>query len=858
MTKCAESLNNARFDVSKDLFFHRPFGFRSSDCQKARRDKGVMKILKFGGTSLGSAERIKIASEHVRTERKSNRVAVVASAMEGVTDQLLKLAALAVQKEVSYLELLAEIEDKHSEVIRQLIREEDREAHFEKIRELVGELRDILQGVHLVKEISPRTRDLIMSFGERLSAYVFSQVLAEECGDFQCLDAREVIKTDHNFGAAKVEFAITNLLIKEHFSKHGYDQVITGFIASTSDNQTTTLGRGGSDYTAAIIGAALGAQEIQIWTDVDGVMTADPRVVRNAFSIERMTYLEAMELTHFGANVIFPPTMQPALDQQIPIRVKNTFNPKFSGSVIANEKPANDFLVTGITSIPQVALIRVEGSGMIGVAGISQRLFGALAAKNISVTLITQASSEHSICFAVSPEAVEEATRAVEEEFSFELLARQLDEVKVEDDLSIIAVVGENMRHTPGLAGKVFQALGHNGVNVVAIAQGSSEINISTVISSRDRAKALGALHDAFFLSKYQTLNLFLIGTGAVGSALLGHIQEQAEFLREEQRLDIRVIALARRKKSLFCLDGISLDTWEERLDNSEAQMRAEDFVLQMKQANLPNSIFVDCTDSDAIASLYKDILSASISVVTPNKKANSGPLSVYHELKQTARRANVKFFYETNVGAGLPVINTLNDLRFSGDEILKIEAVLSGTLSFIFNSFTKGKKFSEVVKEAKSRGYTEPDPRDDLTGEDVARKLLILAREMGLPLEEEHVSVENLVPEVCKDSRSVEEFFELLSEADEDFEKRCLLASEQGRVLRYIGKIENVRASVSLEAVEPSHPFSSLSGTDNMISFTTARYKDRPLVVKGPGAGTDVTSAGVLADIIRVASYLT
>lgn len=586
----------------------------------------------------------------------------------------------------------------------------------------------------------------------------------------------------------------------------------------------------------------------------NGLMTADPSKVKKAFPIKEISYAEAMEMCHFGVQTIHPSTIQEAQKKGLPIILENT--------VISN-KSSHEFPIKGISSISDIALLRLQGGGMIGIPGVSKRLFGALSEKKISVILISQASSEHSICFAVEPKLAEQAKEATEKEFTEEIKLGQIDPVVIEKDLSIIAVVGENMRHTPGIAGKLFSALGKNGINISAIAQGSSELNISAVISNSDEEKALNAIHDAFFLSGTKTLNIFMVGCGLIGSTLLKQIREQNDFLQNNQSLEIKLIGLANSKKMLFDSSGIDLKNWKENLEKSTIT-NIENFSEKMLELNLPNSIFIDCTGNEKITEWYEQILKNSISIVTPNKKANSGSYKNYQKLKETARKSNIKFLYETNVGAGLPVISTLDDLLYSGDKIIKIEAVLSGTLSYIFNSFTglpagqAGEKtFSEIVMEARQKGYTEPDPRDDLNGLDFARKLLILGRESGLNLEMEDVKVENLVPEDCRHTATIEEFFTKLRTHDKDFATLQNEAAKDNKKLCYMGKIEDGKASVKLEKIGSSHPFFSLSGSDNIISFTTNRYLDRPLVVKGPGAGAEVTAAGVFADIIRIANYL-
>ncbi|MBX9850926.1 MAG: bifunctional aspartate kinase/homoserine dehydrogenase I, partial [Cytophagaceae bacterium] len=616
-------------------------------------------------------------------------------------------------------------------------------------------------------------------------------------------------------------------------------------------------GRGGSDYSASIFGAALDADEIEIWTDVDGVMTADPKKVKRAFTLSGISYQEAMEMSHFGAKVIYPPTLQPAFAKKIPIWIKNTFNPEHEGTLISEKTQANDFLIKGISSIENIALINLQGSGMVGVAGVSGRLFNTLAKNNINVILITQASSEHSICFVVDPKDAYKAKDAIEEEFSVEINSGKIDKVIIHSNLSIIAIIGENMKNTRGISGKLFSSLGKNGINVIAIAQGSSELNLSVVINTADLSKALNSLHEAFFLSDVKTLNLFVVGLGLIGGTLLKQIHKTSSYLLKEKNLKINLIGISNSKKMLIDPNAISLANWKDKLEQAGEKSKLSDFVTQMNNLNLQNTVFVDCTSSKDVIMHYEEILKSTISIVTPNKLANSGKYSDYQKLQSAATKHGVKFLYETNVGAGLPVINTLKDLKYSGDKILRIEGILSGTLSYIFNTFKGDKKFSDVVKEAKEKGYTEPDPRDDLNGMDVARKILILAREAEAELEFNDVDVENILPESCRKAKTVDAFFAELEKNNHVFAKRRDEADKKGKVLRFIAKYENKKATVSLESVDSTHPFYSLSGSDNMISFTTERYKERPLVIKGPGAGAEVTAAGVFAEIITISNYL-
>ncbi|HTO94921.1 MAG TPA: bifunctional aspartate kinase/homoserine dehydrogenase I, partial [Bacteroidota bacterium] len=652
-----------------------------------------MHVMKFGGSSLGTPERIRgVVAIIRRARRHQGSIVVVCSAFEGITDQLIATSRQASRGDRKYLASLRSIRDRHTRALETLVPARLRASGDRFVRAQLADLSGVLHGVLFTEELTQRTLDYTMSFGELLSTFIVAEALRAAGLRAGFVDSRQLIKTDDTFGAARVRADLTTLLIRQYFHKHGGIQCACGFIASTADNDTTTIGRGGSDLTASIYGAALGAREIEIWTDVDGVMTADPRKVEKAFSIPRMTYEEAMEMSHFGAKVIHPPTMQPALDRNIPIRIRNTFNPEFPGTVIGKRDATSPFLVKGISSIDDVALLRIQGSGMVGIAGIGRRVFSALAKGEINVLMVTQASSEYSLCLAVAPASAAAAKRLVEEELRYEIRDRQIESVVIEGNLSAVAVVGADMRRKAGISGKLFRALGRNGINVAAIAQGSSELNISTIVDRSDEAKALNALHDAFFLSGTKSLHLFIVGTGLIGGALLRQIAAQRKVLRKTQSLDMRVVAVANSRKMLFDGGASLTGDWRRRLGDSAPAMHLETFVRRMREMNLPNSVFVDCTASDAIVAQYRRILESSISIVTPNKKANAGPYALYDRLHRTALRHNVRFLYETNVGAGLPIINTINDLIAGGDRILKIEGVLSGTLSYLFNSFTAGR----------------------------------------------------------------------------------------------------------------------------------------------------------------------
>ncbi|MCX6149880.1 MAG: bifunctional aspartate kinase/homoserine dehydrogenase I [Ignavibacteriales bacterium] len=817
-----------------------------------------MKVLKFGGSSVGNPERIKnVIDIVIHSYKKNKRVAVIFSAFQGITDSLIKMSNLASKAHDDYCSLFVDLKLRHMDAAKQLISTANQKKAIDVLETALVELENVLYGIFLVKELSPKTLDYVMSFGERLSSFIITQSLIDRKIKTEFLDSRLLVKTDETFGSAKVNFEVTNELIRSYFQKHKSLQVVTGFIGSTSTNETTTIGRGGSDYSASIFGAALSVDEIEIWTDVDGIMTADPRKVKKAFSIPNISFEEAMEMSHFGAKVIHPPTMKPAMEQNIPIRIRNTFNPGFAGTLIGKRNGENKFPIKGISSIDNISLLRIEGSGMTGAAGFGQRILNALAVGKINVMMITMASSQYSLCLAVLPKFASTAKKLIDDELKYEIRDGMVEEVFIENNLSIIAVVGENMRNATGLSGRVFQSLGKNGINIVSIAQGSSELNISVVIPKEDEAKALNAIHDAFFLSEYKSINLFVVGTGLIGRTLFKQIQNQLDFLSNELFIDLKIMAIANSRKMLFDSRGLSIKDWDERLSNSTEQMNLNEFVSRMTELNLPNSIFVDCTSSEQLLTKYLEILQSSISIVTPNKKANSSNYEFYLKLKQAAHKHNVKFLYETNVGAGLPIISTLQDLVTSGDKIIKIEGILSGTLSYIFNSFNGSKPFSKILKEAQEKGFTEPDPRDDLNGLDVARKLLILVREAGYQLELNDIQIENLIPLNCRKKSSLEEFYKSLEKNDSWFEDRREKASLEGKSLRYIAKYEKGSAVVSLQSVDSNHPFFSISGNDNIVAFKTVYYNERPIVIAGPGAGAEVTSGGIFADIIRIGNYL-
>ncbi len=814
-------------------------------------------ILKFGGTSVGTPDSIKkvknIVFDYINN---GNKIAVVVSAFAKVTDGLLGLAELAEKGNIEYKNMVTMLENRHLEAINSLIEDANLKSEcINKVTEILLELKEIADGVFLLKELSKRTLDLFASFGERLSAVIISYYFRQFFPDTEYIDARNIIVTNDNFTNAVVNFSLSKQRIKEKLDDFDKLYVITGFIASTPDGKTTTLGRGGSDYTASIIGNIVDVDEIHIWTDVDGIMTSDPKKVDRAFPIVELSYEEAMELSNFGAKVLYPPTIQPALDKKIPIIVKNVFNPHFPGTkVCMNPKPTS-YIIKGISSIDDICILRVKGSGMVGIPGISYRLFRALKAGNVNAILVTQTSSEHSICVAIKPEQSIIAKDLVEREFIEEITNHQIDEIKIENNLSIVAIVGNNMRMIPGISGKVFTALGRNGINVIAISQGSSELNISIVINKKNLIKALNAIHDSFFLSDKKVIHLFLIGTGLIGTTLMNIIKNQCEYIRNKCFLDLRVVGIANSRKMLFDIKGIDFDTWKNDLEKSGLSMELDSFVDKMIDLNLSNSIFIDCTASYDVPNYYEKILYHSIPVVTPNKVANILKYDLYSKLRHVSNKYNAGLFYETNVGAGLPVINTLKDLILSGDEILKIEGIFSGTLSYIFNNFNSNVKFSALVKEAMQKGYTEPDPRIDLKGEDVARKLLILIRELEIPLELEDIQIEPFLPKDVFQAESIDDFLTILEKYDDYFKNLALDAEKKSHKLKYIASFDGNIAKIQLQEIPVIHPFYFLTGTDNIILFRTKRYNKTPLVIKGPGAGAEVTGAGVFADIIKAAN---
>jgi aspartate kinase len=812
-----------------------------------------MKVLKFGGSSVANAESIRKVAAIIRSSAKADSCVVVLSALQGTTDSLIELGRAAERGDKSYHGRIDAISDRHTALIDLLTDGEQNERSKELLRQKVEELVSLCEGIFLLRELTAKTLDRILSIGEILSTKIASEFFSALGIENAWKDSRELIRTDSNFGFAAVDFVVTNESTKDYF-KGSSERVfiIPGFVARDSNGATTTLGRGGSDYTAAIIAAAIDAEILEIWTDVSGMMSADPRFVHSVRQIPRITYREAMELSHFGAKVIYPPTIQPVMAKSIPISVKNTFAPDDAGTLIEADSSGELGIIRGITSIDRIAVLSLEGSGMVGIPGFSKRLFDALSRKRINVILITQSSSEHSICVAIEEKFCEIAKKVVDAEFENEIQVDKIDPLRVETGFSILALVGDNMKAHTGVSGRMFTTLGNNGINIHAIAQGSSERNISAIISSNDVKKAINTLHEEFFSDGNKQINLFVAGAGTVGSRLIEQICQQHDHICDAMRLNLRLIGLANSRKAIFAEDGLELKDVKDRLDDAGGATIA-DFTDSILQRNLRNSIFVDLTASQEVVDTYPKLLQKSVSVIACNKIACSSPYEVYRKLKDLAREYNTDFFFETNVGAGLPIINTLNDLMRSGDQVNRIEAVLSGTLNFVFNNYNGTRKFADVVRQAQAEGYTEPDPRLDLSGTDVARKILILVREAGYRLEMSDIENIPFLPESCL-AGSVEDFYSEMERHEERFRRLFEDAAKQNLSLKYIASFNDGKASVGLQSIGEDHNFANLSGKDNAVLFYTNRYAEQPLVIKGAGAGADVTAAGVFADIIRAA----
>jgi aspartokinase/homoserine dehydrogenase 1 len=811
-----------------------------------------MKVLKFGGSSVANSENIQKVLAIVKQESKNEKVAVVVSAFGKTTDQLISAGNKALKNIAEAKETLETIKKLHDQIITDLITTHKKEVRSE-VADLFKKLLSIYEGLYLLQELSDKTLAKISSFGERLSSLIIANA-AKELFDATHEESRKLITTNNDYLNAQVNFKITDVNITSFFDKNKHQVVfLGGFISSNSNHETTTLGRGGSDYSASIYAAALGAKELQIWTDVSGMFTANPRVVKQASPISEISYEEAMELSHFGAKVLYPPTIQPSLRKEIPIRIKNTFDPENLGTLISNN-PKNGNEVKGISHIENISLITIEGGGMVGIPGFSQRLFETLSRQKINIVFITQASSEHSICVGLYENDAAKASELLDDTFRSEIDRKKIKPIIVENNLAIIAVVGESMKNYQGLSGQMFSALGKNNVNVRAIAQGSSEKNISAVINKKDAKKALNTLHEQFFGEKIKQLNLFVTGVGNVGERFLAQIHKQNEFLKENLKLTIRVIGISNSRKMVFDSDGINLENWKERLENG-APTSIDSFYNKVKESNHRNSVFIDNTANQQVSEVYEKYLRQSISVVTCNKIACASSYENYKALKEISRKFNASFLFETNVGAGLPIIDTLKNLINSGDQIHEIQAVLSGSLNFVFNNFNENSTFHNVVEQAQQEGYTEPDPKIDLSGVDVARKILILARESGYQLELEDISKNAFLPLDTLETKNNEDFYTSLIKHENHFQKIYAEANDKDCRLKYVAEFKDGKATVGLQHIATDHPFYNLEGSDNIVLFFTERYPENPLLIKGAGAGAEVTASGIFADVIRIAN---
>lgn len=810
----------------------------------------IMKVMKFGGTSVGSVNSILSVKRIV--ESVNEPVIVVVSALGGITDQLISTSKMAAQGDAAYEEGYCEMVRRHEEMVEAVIPAGDaRDRLLARVHALLSELKNIFQGIYLIRDLSPKTSDTIVSYGERLSS-----IIAAELTGAEWYDSRSFMKTEKKHSKHVLDAELTNELIRRTFAHRPRRALVPGFISTDKvSGDVTNLGRGGSDYTAAVIAAALDAEVLEIWTDVDGFMTADPRVISTAYTINELSYVEATELCNFGAKVVYPPTIYPVCHKNIPIWIKNTFNPQGTGTVIKQKvSDPHSKAIKGISSINDTSLITVQGLGMVGVIGVNYRIFKALAKNGISVFMVSQASSENSTSIGVRNADADLACDVLNEEFAKEIEMGEISPVQAEKGLATVAIVGENMKHTPGIAGKLFGTLGRNGISVIACAQGASETNISFVVESRFLRKSLNVIHDSFFLSEYQVLNLFICGIGTVGGSLIEQIHSQRWKLMQENGLQLNVVGIADASRALFCREGIELSNYRDELKAKGKESSLDTLRSEIIGMNIFNSVFVDCTASAGVASLYRDLLSHNVSVVAANKIAASSEYENYRELKQIARQRGVKYLFETNVGAGLPIINTINDLIHSGDKILKIEAVLSGTLNYIFNKLSADVPFSRTIKLAQEERYSEPDPRIDLSGTDVIRKLVILAREAGYRIEQSDVEKHLFVPDDFFEG-TLENFWQKVPALDADFEARRQVLEAEGKRWRFVARLEDGKASVGLQEVDATHPFYGLEGSNNIILLTTERYKEYPMMIQGYGAGAGVTAAGVFADIMSIAN---
>ena len=812
-----------------------------------------MKVLKFGGTSVANSKSITNVLKIVQEQK--GPIAVVVSALGGITNLLMEMLSLAKSGDKDYKEHLPFIEKRHLETIKNCVPILYQSAIISFLKKHLNELESRLDAIHLLEEATPKNNAAISAYGELLSSNIIQEIFSFNGIESVLKDSRDLIKTMHHNGREVVDHHTTDYNIKNYFKLNNSEVVLLpGFIASNASGETTTLGRGGSDYSAALIASAIESEVLEIWTDVSGMYTAHPKIVAQAKPIEKLTYYEAMELSHFGAKVIYPPTLHPIIEKKIPIVIKNTFAAEDSGTLIEDSPIVeNGEIVKGISHIDNVALINFEGSGMIGISGFSKRFFEALSNENINVIMITQASSEHSICIGVKEEEALAAKKVIDEKFAFEISINKVAPALIEKDMVNIAVVGEKMKDHQGISGKLFSSLGANNINIRAIAQGASERNISIMIDKINVTKAINTLHESFFEAQVKELNLFVTGVGNVGSKLLEQIEKQNDYLIENLRLKIRVIAISNSKKMVIGENGLDLSNWKSKLNKSETDANRNSFFEHAKKLNLRNSIFVDNTASEIIAKEYARYLNNNIGVVTCNKIAAADELNNYLNLKKISRKFGSPYLFETNVGAGLPIIDTLNNLIASGDQIIKIQAVLSGSLNFVFNNFKAGVSFQDVVLEAQRQGYTEPDPKIDLSGIDVARKILILARESGISIELDEIENEPFLPKECLDTKENKSFFESLIKYKDHFEKMLENADREGAKMKYVAQLENGKAKVGIQLVKEGHDFYNLEGSDNIILIYTNRYKEQPLIVKGAGAGADVTASGIFADIIRI-----
>jgi aspartokinase/homoserine dehydrogenase 1 len=813
-------------------------------------------VHKFGGTSVGSAERYREVARIVAQMDAAAPRAVVVSAMKGVTDDLIELVELARKRESTYLERLGLLKKRHLDTLEQLLRPENRAALAGVIERDFEDIREILRAIWLSRSFSERNIELVSGYGEVWSAQFLNALLREGGMPSAWLDAREVLVVDPQEKSVIVDWGQSSIRLRHWLEKNESKLiVITGFVAATPEGVATTLRRNGSDFSASIFGSLLDAAQITIWTDVDGVLSADPRLVPEAVVLDELSYSEMSELAYFGAKVVHPATVAPAIGKKIPIYIRNTFNPTFPGTKI-HESARSKNMVKGFSIVDRIALINVEGTGMVGVPGIAEKLFSSLRSAGVSIIMISQASSEHSICFAIYEAQAELAKKAVDNQFYGEIRQGLIQKVEVTRDCAVLAVVGDNMAHHPGVSGRFFDALGKAGVNIRAIAQGSSERNISAVIESHDAVRALRSVHSAFYLSNH-TLSIGLIGTGLIGKAFLRQLHGQLNLMKNERGIDLRIRGVMDSKKMLLSDAGISLENWETQMSEEGISRDMTRFEAHVKSEHLPHSVIIDATASSEISELYPRWLELGMHLITPNKKANTSDLESYERIRDKARGNLKHFLYSTNVGAGLPIIQTLRDLHRTGDRIIRIEGVFSGTLSYIFNSFNEECRFSEIVKDARARGYTEPDPRDDLSGMDVARKLVILAREIGLKLELADVKLESLVPTELREGDS-DHYLRELPKFDGKMSELIRSVRKNGQILRYVGSLDsNGKAKVGLETYPESHAFGRITGSDNIVIFKTARYDSQPLIIQGPGAGPDVTAAGVFADLLRLSSYL-